>query len=90
METMNESTPLAVYNTEEKELIGVYDSIKTATKCLFNTADYAQKRRVVRALTHKVRLQCDKYPFEVAIRPASDEHKRTLGNYKSVVLPKYA
>ena len=87
---MNESTPLAVYNTQEKELIGVYDSIKTATKCLFNTADYAQKRRVVRALTHKVRLQCDKYPFEVAIRPASDEHKRRLGNYKSVVLPKYA
>ena len=74
----NEKTIISVFDTDKKSLIGVFLGFSKATRYLFNADMKNASKRVLYCWQSKSRLTTD-LGITVAIRTASDEHIKLLG-----------
>jgi hypothetical protein len=74
--------PLALYDTSEKRLVGVFRTIALLERYLFDSKTYRQRKsrqeRLRWALVNKKRIDGSNLPFAVAIRYASEVQRELL------------
>jgi hypothetical protein len=74
---------IAVYNTKEKKVVGIYRTISLIAKTYFPTQPkQSMCIKIKYALSNKTKLKPDKVDYEIAVRYASKELLKQLGNKK--------
>jgi hypothetical protein len=77
--------PIAVYNTEEKKLIGVYRTMSLISKVYFPLQPkQGMCIRIKYAVSNKTKIKPDNRDHPIALRYASKEHIEQLGSKDSV------
>jgi hypothetical protein len=85
----NEGRPVALYNADKKELIGVFSSAKVADMYLYVTAKGGRGGVVSSYLAQKKRIKNSIFGFPVAVRYANEAQLIVLSGQDSVVMDGY-
>jgi hypothetical protein len=81
---------ISVYNTEKKELMGIYRNLNIVSVFVYGVKDPIYLKRLERALSNKYKIIKDtKFEHPVAIRSSSLEQKMTLGDLDGVTMEPY-
>lgn len=88
---MQLDSPIALYNTEKKELIGVFKEFTVLAKYLFpHYKDYDSiRRKIANSLTNQKRFKCSIFEFEVTCRYAKKQYTDELGEHDFFVIEGY-
>lgn len=76
--TKDNIKPIALYNADKKELIGVFARCNYVVKYLFETYNDQDQRKVYKALERKQKLEGTDFLFPVAIRYANSIQSEML------------
>lgn len=81
---------IALYNTDKKELIGVFKSLALASRYVFNEVSTWNNSRIWNAHAYKTRLYKNtKFKFPIAVRLANEKQALMLGNKQVIILNNY-
>lgn len=74
-------TPVAVYNSTEKKLIGIFKTTSMAAEFIYGeTVPYNKVKNLSNLLARKTLIKDSQHEFEIAIRHASADQLKQLGN----------
>jgi hypothetical protein len=88
---MNDNQPIVIYNTEKKEVIGVFSIPIKAIKYLFEDAVITEKNKSIfnYALKSKIKINETRFSFPVAARYANSVQAEMLGDKDFFILDGY-
>jgi len=70
--------PISLYNTDKKELIGIFTSFRSVAKYMFDHG-YCHKEGALRlSLNRKAKILCDKLKCTITLRYANATQKEQL------------
>jgi hypothetical protein len=87
---LHNDTNVSLYNTDKKELIGIFRTIELASKYLFNLPIEKGSRRLRDRLKSKTKItELTNFDFPVCIRMASETQKEMLGFKECLIMGDY-
>lgn len=81
--------PIAIYNCDKKELVGVFSELMYLAKYLYPTDTRKSYQRVYMSLKMKTRIYKTMLSFPVSVRFASDEQVALLTDQAAVIVNNY-
>lgn len=87
---LQNNRPMAIYNADKKELIGIFQHQISVGKFLFPDGSYNRQRMFGEYVRRKFKSRATRFPFPVAFRNASDEQVELLGNAEYLLMEGYS
>jgi len=83
--------PCAIYNTDKKEIVGLFKTRAYASKYIFGFKNNVTIKYIISAITDKKNLtpKITQLPYKIAIRNLTETQKLTLGEADFVILNNY-
>lgn len=86
---INYTYPIAIYNCEKKELIGLFKTVTFATRYLFNGAGGKKINSIMYALNSRRKITNSSFNFSIAVRACTQEQKDLLSNHDFIIVNDY-
>jgi len=87
-ESIDQSTPCAVYNVEKAELVGIFKTITLASKYVYGTPKENSMSAVIRKKS-KIRKYNNKLNLVITARYANQKQIDELGDKNWIIKPGY-
>lgn len=82
--------PIAAYNADKQELIGIFDCVPTTRKYLYkHDVNLRIKKNILNKLNFKTKLKDTFLGFPIAIRYANESQIEILGGKSYIILNDY-
>lgn len=91
METIrvHDDLPLSVYNSEKKELIGIFASMILVRKYFYPLGQRKESSKIRQSLMSRSRVYCEFLNISIAVRHANDNQKKVLGDKPYIIMDGY-
>ncbi len=86
---MEEIIPVAVYNSDKKELVGIFATQVLVGKYLFECGENYKSKKVNGALRYKSKLSNTIFDFKVSLRYANESQVSLLSEMDFVMMDGY-
>ena len=81
--------PVTVYNTDKKEVLGIFAMQSLVAKYLYPTTSRAMTSRVNSCIRNKSKIIQSKFDFPITIRHSTIEQIKILGENKVLIMNDY-
>lgn len=86
---MNDNRPIALYNCDKKELIGLFSELIILAKYLRPTDPNKSYSNLFYSLKHNGAIKKTVFDFSVTVRYANEDQRKILGDERCVIMGDY-